>query len=1266
MNPQQLQTEIHVVRSSGLFMPAWYLGRHRELAGRGGDGVEHFCSLGWREGARPNPYFDTVWYLGQNPEVATAGVNPLLHYIAFGEAEGLNPSPWFHTSWYREAQKLGPKDACLKHFLERRTSGEVNPVPGFDAAFYLEQNPDVAASGIDPFEHFCTFGLKEGRNPSASFDLKFYQKRYGAQLKGQNPLLHYLANRASQPSLATRAEEEKQVAAMVRRATRPAAHFEEFYPAPAHAARKAKILAYYLPQFHRVAENDAWWGKGFTDWTNLLRASPRFAGHLQPRVPRDLGFYSLDDPATLRRQVEMAKAAGLEGFVFYTYWFNRHRLLEKPLEMFLADQTLAFSFCAMWANENWTRRWDGMEHEVLIAQEYLESDDPALIAYFAGLFAESRYIRIENRPLLMIYRVALIPGARARIEKWRNMFWDAHGENPLIIMAQSLGEDYDPTPYGLDGAIEFPPHKISRETKRIEDTLEALDPDFAAAVHDYADFAATSVKLPVPDYPLIKTIVPGWDNDPRREGKGLVLHRATPALYQDWLEKLIAYTEKHPFHGARIVCVNAWNEWAEGAYLEPDLFSGAAYLNATARAVVERQGGEISGGILLVGHDAEPHGAQLLLLHIARKLTRQWGIKVNILLLRGGPLLGPYYGAGDVNVAHDKGIIGNLLDKYDAAGVRSVIVNTSAAARVVPWAAQRGMEVTMLVHELPQLLREYNLEVQARQGAEAARHIVFSSAYLRDKFLAATGLETMNAVVLAQGNYQELRFDAAARARIRAALGVGERQFMVLGAGFAHIRKGFDLFLQLARRFGAAGKTVRFVWVGDMEFMMRTYLAPEIAALTAQGCFTHIPFTEEVAGYFSAADIFALTSREDPLPTVVMEAFCAGVPCVAFDESGGIPELIRGNDAGIVVPAGDVEAFAAALTSLLDHKKLAARRPLLAGWAAQEFDFATYTEALLRLVEPQLTRVSVAVLNYNYARYLPERLGSVFAQTYPVAEILFLDDASTDDSCTKAAQLAEEAGREMRIITNAKNAGVLAQWRRAAELAVGEYIWLCEADDAAAPTLLAKLIAACAGAETPLLGFADSRAVDEDGSQVMPDYKSYYFDSGAQELLQSGIWPAQKFAAAFLSVRNLIPNVSAVLWRREALLAALDAVPDLDSWKLAGDWRLYLALAAQDGDLVYVAEPLNVHRRHGGGVTQKLAASAHVAEITRMQALAAQALKLGKAAKAAQAADLARVEAQLMNTARTAKRAAPADQKTAKPVAPAARAAKPVARRKKV
>ncbi len=1225
---ERLLAEMAVIRASGLFLTDWYLSRQPQLAARGEDGVEHFCRTGWRQGAMPNPYFDTKYYLARHQDVAQAGFNPLWHYIEYGERENRDPCGYFFVNWYREEYGLGPNEPCLRHYLARRLTGEVNPVPVFDGAWYLEQNPDIAAAHADPFEHFLVFGTAEGRDPAPDFDVKFYMNRYAEALGGQHPLLHYLANRDSETLLTTRPLHEKLIPGAVKYATRPSPAFEAVQPVAPSARRRAQMLAFYLPQFHQVPENDAWWGKGFTDWTNLGRALPRFAGHLQPRVPRDLGFYSLDDPNTLRKQIEMAKGGGLTGFVFYYYWFNGHRLLEKPLEQLLADATLDFPFCVMWANENWTRRWDGLENEILIAQEYRARDDAALVASFARLFVDARYIRVQGRPLLMIYRVTLIPNAAKRIAAWREMFRRDHGEDPVIIMAQSLG-DYDPVPYGLDGAVEFPPHKLGQEAEKINDSLDLLDPDFSAAVHDYEEIATISLTLPPPKFPLIKTIVPGWDNEPRREGHGLVLHNATPQKYQAWLEGLVKYAAANEFFGERIICVNAWNEWAEGAFLEPDLHFGGAYLNATSRALCDRDVTDLPAGILLVGHDAHPHGAQLLLLNIARHLRRAWGIAVHVLLLGVGPLMGSYYETAGVSVAYDRTIIGRRLDEYKQAGIRTAIVNSAASARVVPWLAERGFTTTLLVHEMPRLLKEYNLEIQARLGAAAATHTVFSSEFVRDKFRDAVELPDIRDVILPQGNYQNIAFDASARRETRRALGIGDAAFMVLGVGFADLRKGFDLFVQMATKLKR--EDVHFVWVGDIQATIATYLHAEIEAARATGRFHHVGFTDAVAKYYAAADVYALTSREDPYPTVVLESLSCGVPCVAFDETGGIPGLLRAEQAGAVVPLGDADAYLAQLIALLDHKKLRADRKRLIA-LAQNFDFSRYVDALLRVAAPSLRTVSACVLNYNYARYLKDRLNAVFAQTYPLCEILLFDDGSDDDSVAVAEAVAQAAQRDVTIIANATNTGaIFEQWRRAAETARGEYIWIAEADDQCEPSFLARLIEAMAEVDAPVLAFSDSRAVDENGAIILRSYQSYYVDSDASDLASTGIWPADSFARKFLSERNLILNVSAVLWRRSALLAALRACgEELRDWRLAGDWRLYLeVLAASAGNVVHVAEPLNTHRRHTGSVTHSLDAVRHVEEVRQIHRIAAERFALDASAKARQAVYIEDISRQL-------------------------------------
>jgi hypothetical protein len=344
--------DLAVLRGSGLLDPAWYLENNPDLDGNAIDACEHFLLHGREQGRNPNPYFDTAWYLRQNPDVARIGVNPLLHYILRGEAEGRAPASWFDLLWYRTRHTASSGSTLLRHFLSRRLDGRTSPLPEFDPEYYLRCYPDIEAAGVDPFEHYLRWGFSEGRNPSASFDTRFYLQRYLGGEKGLNPLLHYRQFRGVLHLHTTPPAHEISVFDEVRRFSRPGPGFEEPQPLPASAPRRACVLAYYLPQFHPVPENDQRWGRGFTEWTALGRAMPRFAGHYQPRTPRDLGYYRLTDPNVMRQQIALAHGAGLSGFVHYFYWFNGRRLLETPLEAMLADRSLDFPFCLMWANDS--------------------------------------------------------------------------------------------------------------------------------------------------------------------------------------------------------------------------------------------------------------------------------------------------------------------------------------------------------------------------------------------------------------------------------------------------------------------------------------------------------------------------------------------------------------------------------------------------------------------------------------------------------------------------------------------------------------------------------------------------------------------------------------------------------------------------------------------------------------------------------------------------------------------------------------------------
>ena len=545
------------------FDAAYYSAKNPDVERSGVDPLSHFMDFGWKEGRDPANWFSTQYYLKSNPDIARSKVNPFLHYLMFGKDQGRIP------------------------IFDASLSDEV-VAQAFDASYYLSQYPDIQLAGVDPMKHFLEQGWQEGRDPNGWFSTRYYLKTYPdvVDLK-VNPLLHYLkfgkaeARRPAPPSL----ELSREIFQEHANATAPGPFFESVDPnIGLGLTPQAKVLAYYLPQFHAIPENDAFWGTGFTEWRNVSRGQPRFRGHVQPAAPRDLGHYSLDDPEVMRAQIKMAAAAGVHGFCFYYYRFGEKRLLEKPIEHILNDATLDFPFTLMWANENWTRTWDGDENQVLLEQDYDPTHDVGLIDDLARHFVDPRYMRIGDRPLFFVYRVGELPNPAERITQWRAMFEERHSLSPLIFMVQGMG-DTDPTLFGLDGAIEFPPHKICQDQPRINDALDMLDPDFAGHVISYDEVISRACSEPLPDFPLIKTTVPHWDNEARRPGKGLAMHGSTPAKFEYWMRQTIAHAAANPVHGQAIVAVNAWNEWAEAAYLEPDVHFGGAYLNALARAV---------------------------------------------------------------------------------------------------------------------------------------------------------------------------------------------------------------------------------------------------------------------------------------------------------------------------------------------------------------------------------------------------------------------------------------------------------------------------------------------------------------------------------------------------------------------------------------------------------------------------------------------------------------------------------------------------------
>lgn len=349
---------------------------------------------------------------------------------------------------------------------------------------------------------------------------------------------------------------------------------------PVPEASRVRVLAFFLPQFHPIPENDEWWGRGFTEWTSVTTARPWFEDHRQPQLPSDLGFYDLRLPEVRAQQAALAREHGISGFCYYYYSFGGRRLLSRPLDEILATGEPDFPFCLCWANENWTRRWDGQDDQVLIAQEHTPENDARFIDEVLPALLDPRYVRRSGEPLLLVYRPDLLADPERTARIWRERARRAG--LPGLHLCGVWRQD-DPRELGFDALVEFPPHHFPH--RRITPDVPGIAEGFEGEVFDYRAGVAAVEPLRDRGFPVYRGVMPGWDNTPRRGGHARVFAGATPEIYGRWLERMVRESAARPRPGDQFVFVNAWNEWAEGAALEPSRALGRAYLEATRQAV---------------------------------------------------------------------------------------------------------------------------------------------------------------------------------------------------------------------------------------------------------------------------------------------------------------------------------------------------------------------------------------------------------------------------------------------------------------------------------------------------------------------------------------------------------------------------------------------------------------------------------------------------------------------------------------------------------
>ena len=959
--------------------------------------------------------------------------------------------------------------------------------------------------------------------------------------------------------------------------------------------------AIYFPQFHALKENSKTFYEGYHDMINLEQTK-KSDSLIETPLKNYLGYYNLkDDDGIIEKQTLLAKANGFKGFGIYYYWFSHNSvtgnnmLMKEVTDKFFQKDLDNFDVFFIYANESWSNNPAFNQHtnEYIIKNEYSEKETIKNFNNLLGYFKHKNYKKVDNKPVLFLHHpwemtleeLSLFYSIGDRIAK-------ENGFAGLELIVNGMQNNIE----GYKNYSHHPNYKSFSEFTTIENGLRYID--YRKYVDDYLQ------KVPFQSR-NIQTAFYNFDNSVRyfnHKNKDILVTK-TKNNNIEYFKKFLNFqldTYKSPEKDGKIFLLDSWNEWGEQMAIEPSSESGFKLLDVFNEVFLDyaKKKENNPKKIIYVGHDAGFFGAQLLSLYIIKELHERFKFDVHFILKSGGPLEEKYKNYAKVyNLAESyrteekkQALIKNLK----LCGANQAVVNTVVCGDILGMLHDEGIKTLSLVHELPELIRLYGIEKNAKIIAEKADHIIFPSNFVKEKFSEITSFFSDKASIRPQGLIRENVFKnniENARRELRDKLNLKKDTFVVLGVGCGDERKGVDLFVNIAQRLSK--HNIHFVWVGDLVPEMQKRIKP-----FSLKNITLLKSLPEISLYYAGADVYLMTSREDPFPSVVIESMSVGVPVIGFQNAGGFVDIVT-KKTGILVPYLDINAMSEAIKLLEKNADL--RKKL--GEASKklidrDFIFKDYVYYLLETLGANYKKVSAIVPNYNYAKYLPERLDSIISQTYPLYEIIALDDASKDESVQILDDYISIAPfKDFKKIVNKENSGsVFRQWGKGIQESSGDFLWIAEADDLSLPNFLEHTIEGFKD-DSVVLSYSQSKVIDENGKKIADNYLEYTNDIDNQKWKNNYIRSGKEEIADSLVIKNTIPNVSAVVFKKVNIESILGK---LTEFFVAGDWFFYVWLL-QYGGISYTAKSLNIHRRHTKSVTTSLNAKKHFEEIVFMQ-----------------------------------------------------------------
>ncbi|WP_313731296.1 glycoside hydrolase family 99-like domain-containing protein [Pseudomonas sp.] len=732
--------------------------------------------------------------------------------------------------------------------------------------------------------------------------------------------------------------------------------------------RTVKTIAFYLPQFHPIPENDLWWGKGFTEWTNVVRAKPLFRSHYQPKIPADLGFYDLRAQSAQEAQADLASEYGIHGFCYYYYWFNGKKLLNQPIENMLNSGKPDFPFCVCWANENWSRNWDGQNKHVLMEQHYSPESNLGLIHEFIKMMKDPRYIKHNGKPVLLVYRIKIIPNWLQTAKMWREECRKAGiGEIHLCSIRFGLEPLQGmPAEHGLDSYVLFPPQDMRFVDAKSK--VHDLNTGFGGTMYSYDEVVDADVARFKPGYewPVHRGAMLGWDNTARRLTSARVFVGCTPMRYRSWIKQILEQEDSHNPNNESLLFINAWNEWAEGTTLEPDQQYGRAYLEAT-KSVVQNY------NVRLINDKTETVTTSSTTARATRYIKRyiplaqpqRWPGKQELkasqpTILLCAHISGHHLFGGErsfIDVIKTLRRLGfNVVVTLPSSNNREYIslLNEYAHATYTfpypQWANNRTTDNRLTI-QFTNLIAQYNISIVYSntivllEPAEAAKRMGrISITHIRelitfdDALRERIGLPVQDIVKTVFDRYDFAIANSAATEKVFARAGktfyapnavnheelsspneIGEViRFGIVSSNIP--KKGISDFIEVARLCQDLISQVEFVVIGPDNQHTQSW-KDQITNGT-------LPQNIKFAGYRDTPQqamseinvLLNLSQFAESFGRTVAEAMAAKRPVIAY-EWGALPELVLHGKNGYLVPFGDTAAIASYVRKFVaDHK----------------------------------------------------------------------------------------------------------------------------------------------------------------------------------------------------------------------------------------------------------------------------------------------------------------------------------------------------------